>query len=116
MQRIEQGINYVWAIIKPFHTYTRNRTYGNFENILYKNKNLLFHFWISSIKSEGRELQESKYIDKDKFLSQLNSYMWFIKHSKYKKRFVIIYNKYKKYLDKYYYLDIERIYFVLRDW
>ena len=100
MQRIDQWINYVWTIIKPYHLYIRNRTYWNFENILYKYK---------------LDIINNKNIDKTKLLSQLNSYMWFLKNTKYKKRFVIIYNKYKKYLDEYFVLDLLRMCFVLRD-
>ena len=51
MQRIDQWINYVWAIIKPFLMYTRNRTYGNFENILYKNNSPLN--LLPNIREEG---------------------------------------------------------------
>jgi len=101
MQRIDQWINYIWAVIKPYCIYTRNRTYWNFENILNKYKNKVLN---------------KQFIDKERFLSQLNSYMWFIKHSNYKKRFLMIYNKYKFYLDKYFNLNIVRMCFVLRDW
>lgn len=101
MQRIDQWINFVWAIIKPYHLYIRNRTYWNFENILYKYK-------INIINNKN--------INKTKVLSQLNSYMWFLKNSKYKKRFIILYNKYKKYLDLNFKLNIIRMCFVLRDW
>ena len=101
MQRIDQWMNYIWVIIKPFHIYTRNRTYGSFENVLHKYK---------------LKIIAKKVIDKTKILSQINSYMWFIKHSKYKKRFVEIYNKYKKYLDLYFELNRVRMCFVLRDW
>lgn len=65
MQRIDQWINYVWTIIKPYHLYIRNRTYWNFENILYKYK---------------LDIINNKNIDKTKLLSQLNSYMWFLKY------------------------------------
>lgn len=100
MQSIDQGINYVGAILKPYLRYTRNRTYWNFQRVLYKLE--------SKIKYE-------KVVDRVKIISQLNSYMWFIKQSNYKKRFVDIYNKYHRELNIYFYLDLDRMCFVLRE-
>ena len=100
MQNIKQWINYIWAVIKPYVKYTRNRTYWSFENKLYKLK---------------QKIDNKSEIDINHILSQLNSYMWFFKYTKYKKRFVIIYNKYYKYINFYFYLDINRMCFVLRE-
>lgn len=72
MQDIRQWINYLWAIIKPYCIYTANRTYNNFLKVI---------FSINTTRIMTRE-------EKNKKLSQLNSYMGFIKHSSYKKRFI----------------------------
>lgn len=39
MQKVSQWINYVWVVLKPYCIYLRNRTYWNFERILYRYKN-----------------------------------------------------------------------------
>lgn len=100
IQSIDQWINYVWAVVKPYCRYTRNRTYWNLENILYKLK---------------LKIDNEKNINIDRSLSQLNSYMWFLKHTNYKNKFVKIINKYYKYINLYFYIDYDRMHFVVRE-
>jgi hypothetical protein len=98
MQKISQWINYVWAILKPYHRYARSRIYWSFEKAL-----------CSLEKNKGES------IDKKHTLSQLNSYMWFIKHSSYRKRFFKLYKKYIKTININFSLNLQRMCFVLRE-
>lgn len=100
MQEISQWINFVWAVIKPYHRYLRNRTYWNLQKKI-DELSLVTNF-------KTKEALKIK-------LSQLNSYMWFMKHTNYKKRFIKLYNKNKIVLNKYFTLNLDRMIFVLRE-
>jgi hypothetical protein len=93
MQEIAQWINFVGAILKPYHRYIRNRTFINFEKILLNLKNL-----VNNKITLNKE-------QKEHFLASLNSYLWFLKQTSSKKRFLLIYNKYSSSISKYFTLS-----------
>lgn len=99
MQKVSQWINYVWVVLKPYCIYLRNRTYWNFERILYKYK---------------KDFLNNNVVDKNLILSQLNSHMWFMKNINYKSRFLKILSKYEIFLSYYFIFDDEKNIFRLR--
>ncbi len=94
MQHFKKGVLFLWAFIKPYKNYIRKRTIGNFyEKIQKLNSEVKMKYschylaWLDNPENLN-QLTRSPcqargwQIFKNKFLSIINSYLWFLKHYK----------------------------------
>jgi hypothetical protein len=72
LQHYYKGVLFLWAFITPHRNYIRKRTIGNFYDKIIQLNN--------EIKLNPEVFKTPEF--KNKFLSIINSYLWFLKHYK----------------------------------